>query len=252
MALILAHVPLPLSSLFLRFLASFRESLQVVSSPCCSRQLPDVISESPSLDAGSSSPAVHRVLLPVSSTVSSAFPKQRVGRLPAFVLRTTSRRPVFRGCRYFVMFRPPSLLTPQIVPTAANTPQGSRGFYIRAHRALLPPHAPDMLTARIQAIDGTGTFTLPDFQPCRLLTSLQPHYRTFITTTGCSAPANRFGTFALAVGTACDFSLSIETKVRTFHASAWLRFAPPTCRMPLGPSHDIPRTDPGGRVNPRF
>ena len=146
--------------------------MQVVLSLCCSQELPDVISESPSLDAGSRSPAVHRVLSPVSSTVSSAFPKQRVGRLPAFVLRTTSRRPVFRGCRYFVMFRPPSLLTPQIVPTAANTPQGSRGFYIRAHRALLPPHAPDMLTARIQAIDGTGTFTLPDFQPCRLLTPL--------------------------------------------------------------------------------
>src|SRR5258705_7338687 len=26
-----------------------------------------------------------------------------------------------------------------------------------------------MLTVRIQAIDGTGTCTLPDFQPCRLL-----------------------------------------------------------------------------------
>ena len=55
-------------------------------------------------------------------------------------------------------------------------PQGSRGFYIRAHRALLPPHAPDMLTVRIQAIDGTGTFTLPDFQPCRLLTLLRGRY----------------------------------------------------------------------------
>ena len=53
-----------------------------------------------------------------------------------------------------------------------DTAQGSRGFYVRAYRALLPPHAPDMLTARIQAIDGTGTFTLPDFQPCRLLTPL--------------------------------------------------------------------------------
>ncbi len=41
-------------------------------------------------------------------------------------------------------------------------PQGSRGFYIRAYRALLPPHAPDMLTVRTQAIDSTGTFTLPD------------------------------------------------------------------------------------------
>ena len=48
-------------------------------------------------------------------------------------------------------------------------PQGSRGFYVRAYRALLPPHAPDMLTVRIQVIDGTGTFTLSDSQPCRLL-----------------------------------------------------------------------------------
>ena len=37
-----------------------------------------------------------------------------------------------------------------------DPPQGSRGFYIRAHRALLPPHAPDMLTVRIQAIDVQG------------------------------------------------------------------------------------------------
>jgi hypothetical protein len=94
----------------------------------------------------------------------------RAARLPASVPRiTTSRRVVFRGCRYFVMFRPPSLLTPQIVPTAAILPQGSRGFYVRAYRALLPPHAPDMLTVRRQVIDGTGTCTLLDSQPCRLL-----------------------------------------------------------------------------------
>ena len=96
---------------------------------------------------------------------------------PRFVPRiTTSRRPVFRGCRYSLMFRPPSLLSPQIVPTAAILPQGSRGFYVRAYRALLPPHAPDMLTVRIQVIDGTGTFTLSDSQPCRLLTSLLRSY----------------------------------------------------------------------------
>ena len=142
------------------------------------RELPDVISENLSLDAGSRTPAVHRVLSPVSSTMSSAFPKERMGRLPAcFVPRiTTSRRSVFRGCRYSLMFRPPSLLSPQIVPTAAILLQGSRGFYVRAYRALLPPHAPDMLTVRIQVIDGAGTFTLSDSQPCRLLTSLPRHY----------------------------------------------------------------------------
>jgi hypothetical protein len=82
-SLLRAHVPLPLGSLLLRHLASFEESLQVVRSPCCPRQLPDVISENLSLDAGSRTPAVHRVLSPVSSTMSSAFPKRRMGRLPA-------------------------------------------------------------------------------------------------------------------------------------------------------------------------
>ena len=33
-----------------------------------------------------------------------------------------------------------------------------------------------MLAVRIQAIDGTGTYTLLDSQPCRLLTSLHGHY----------------------------------------------------------------------------
>jgi hypothetical protein len=38
----------------------------------------------------------------------------------------------------------------------------------------------------------------------------------------------------------------------TFRTRAQLRFAPPTCRMPLGQSQDIPQTNPGRRVNPRF
>ena len=83
-SLLRAHVPLPLGSLLLRHLASFEESWQVVRSPCCPGELPDVISENLSLDAGSRTPAVHRVLSPVSSTMSSAFPKRRMGRLPAF------------------------------------------------------------------------------------------------------------------------------------------------------------------------
>jgi hypothetical protein len=78
-------------------------------------------SENLSLDAGSPTPAVHRVLTPVSSNGVIGLPQQSVGRLPASILRTTSRRAMFRGCRYFVMFRPPSLLAPQIVPTAAST-----------------------------------------------------------------------------------------------------------------------------------
>jgi|SRR6516162_7359883 hypothetical protein len=105
------------------------KSLCRLYQPCCPRELPDVISESLSLDAGSPAPAVHRVLSPVSSTVSSAFPTGEVGRLSASIPRlTTPRRGVFRGCRYFVMFRPPSLLAPQIVPTAANNVAGQPGL----------------------------------------------------------------------------------------------------------------------------
>ena len=58
----------------------------------------------------------------------------------------------------------PRSLLPLRIP-----PQGSRDFYVRASRASLPPHAPDMLTVRIQAIDGARTFTPQDSQPCRLL-----------------------------------------------------------------------------------
>ncbi len=47
--------------------------------------------------------------------------------------------------------------------------QGSRGFYVRAERASSPSHASDMLSARLQAIGGTRTFTSQDSQHCRLL-----------------------------------------------------------------------------------
>src|SRR5260370_7329365 len=70
-SLLRAHVPLPLGSLLLRHLASFEESWQVVRSPCCPRQLPAVISENLSLHPGSRTPALHRILSPVSSTMSS-------------------------------------------------------------------------------------------------------------------------------------------------------------------------------------
>ena len=50
--------------------------------------------------------------------------------------------------------------------------------------------------------------------------SLQPHYRAFIATTRQSAPLRRIGTFGLAVGAACAFSLGIAGKVLTFHTGA--------------------------------
>src|ERR1700726_372145 len=84
------------------------------------------------------------------------------------------------------------------------------------------------------------------------LPSLHGHYPRFITTTEQSAPLRRIGTFGLAVGAACAFSLGIAGQVLTFRTRARLRFAPPPCRMPLGQSQDIPQATPRGMAIPRF
>jgi hypothetical protein len=52
-------------------------------------------------------------------------------------------------------------------PMVAGQPR----LYIRAEHASFPPHVSDMLTTRSQAIDGVGTYTPRDSQPCRLLQS---------------------------------------------------------------------------------
>ena len=50
--------------------------------------------------------------------------------------------------------------------------------------------------------------------------SLQPHYRAFVATTGCSAPTLCFGTLALAVGAACGLSLhTVAVTERRFSRS---------------------------------
>ena len=66
----------PSDSPLLRLLASFEESSQVATSPCCQRDLPDVISASPSQDAWAPTTTVCRLHLPVASPAASAFPKR--------------------------------------------------------------------------------------------------------------------------------------------------------------------------------
>ena len=103
------------------------------------------------------------------------LPQRKMGWLPAAIpLETTSCGGTFEVadislCSGLQVCSPPRSFLPLRILL-----QGSRGFYVRAYRALLPPHAPDMLTVRIQVIDGTGTFTLSDSQPCRLLLCLPP------------------------------------------------------------------------------
>src|SRR5665213_4278825 len=150
-------------------LASYKKSSQVATSPCCQRDLPDVISANPSSDAWSLATAVPRSAFTCFFLRVIGLPHEVMGRLPATVREYDFSRVAFSTLRHSLMFRPPRLLVPQVVPTAANVPQGSRDFYIRAERASLPRHAPDMLAVRIQVIDGARTSTLQDLQPCRLL-----------------------------------------------------------------------------------
>src|SRR5215472_6819918 len=69
-----------------------------------------------------------RLLSPVSSTVSSAFPRKPWVGCRICPANDDFSQDSFRGRRYFVMFRPPSLLAPQIVPTAATTTAGQPGL----------------------------------------------------------------------------------------------------------------------------
>src|SRR5207247_6760189 len=48
------------------------------------------------------------------------------------------------------------------------------------------------------------------------------------------------------------FSLGIADQVLTFHTRAWLSFAPPTCRMPLGQSQDTRKLIPEEGSPPGF
>jgi hypothetical protein len=113
------------------------------------------------------------------------LPHETVGSASRFVREHDFPRRVFEVsaislCSSLrVCFSPRSFLPLQL-PL-----QGSRDVYVRAEHASLPSHASDMLSARLQAIGGTRTFTSQDSQPCQLLT-----FRHLI------APVLRIGQFA--------------------------------------------------------
>ena len=102
-SLVRAHVPLPLVSLLLRHLASFEASWQVVRSPCCPGELPDVISENPSLDAGSRATAVPPSALTCFFPGVIGLPRAKIGSASRFDPRiTTPRGSVFSRLQIFL------------------------------------------------------------------------------------------------------------------------------------------------------
>ena len=158
----------PGGSPLLRLLASLEESVQVATSPCCPQDLPDVILR---IVPMMPEPLPRRsteclcLVLPQCHWPSliidrSAFLMFRERDFPRVRFETAA----ISLCSGLTVCSPHRSLPPLQFPL-----QGGRDFYIRAKRASLPPHASDMLSAQLQAIDGTRTLTSPDSQPCRLL-----------------------------------------------------------------------------------
>ena len=90
-SLVRAHVPIPCGSPLLRFFTSFEESLQVATSPCCHRDLLDVILRVFPWLPGPLPRRSHRVHAPVNFPDVIGLPLGRLGRLPALVHDATSR-----------------------------------------------------------------------------------------------------------------------------------------------------------------
>src|SRR5712692_5749011 len=158
------------------YAVSCKKSPQVASSPCCHRDLPDVISANLSSDAWSLTTAVPRGAYTCFFLRVIGLPPERSGSASRFYPRIRLLAGgVFEAADISLCSGLRVCSSPRSFLPLLKVPQGSRDFYIRAERASLPLHAPDMLAVRIQAIDGTRTSTLSDSQPCRPLHSPPPH-----------------------------------------------------------------------------
>ena len=81
---------------------------------------------------------------------------------PLLPANTIFRGAYFRGCRHFFMFRPPSLLTSQIVPTPAHTAAGQLR-YLHPSRTCFVTSACIGYASR----PNTGNWRHGDFHPAR-------------------------------------------------------------------------------------
>jgi len=115
----------PIWLFFPSALASCKKSSQVASSPCCHRDLPDVISANLSSDAWSPTTAVPRSAYTCFFLRIIGLPPERSGSASRFSPRIRLLAGgVFEAADIFFMFRPPSLLVSQVVPTAAQSAAG--------------------------------------------------------------------------------------------------------------------------------
>ena len=147
-SLLRTHSPIPVALLSFGSSPRARSLCRVLPAPAATRTFPTL---SLRILPWMPEPIPRRVAECVCLVLpqpSSAFPIIRLGRRPARFREHDFSRVGFRGCSYFVMFKPPSLLASQIVPTAASVPcwaaeactsEQNVRRYLRTHRTCYPP-----------------------------------------------------------------------------------------------------------------
>src|SRR4029077_5296212 len=120
---------------------SFEESLQVATSPCCRRDLPDVVSVNPSLGAWAPATAVSRSAFVCFFLRGIGLPSYTIEvGFPLVPVETISRRIPFSRLQPFLYAPAPKFARPPDRPSRCDlSSQGSRGFYVPAEHASLPP-----------------------------------------------------------------------------------------------------------------
>ena len=127
-------------------LPRWRSLCRLSTSPCCPPDLPDVISEDLSCDAWAPITTVLQIACTCFFLCNSGLPHRKMGRLYRKIpLKRLHSGRDFRDCSHFFMFRPHILLATLVAPTTTVSRRAVSDFYIRAERASLPPHAPNML-----------------------------------------------------------------------------------------------------------
>ncbi len=124
--------------------------------PSFSERDPDVISAT-SGDAWAPTAMVCRLLLPVASPATSAFPRKGFGSAyREYPLKRHLSGANFRGCSHFVMFRPLRLLATWSLSTSTVSSRAVCDFYLRAEHGSLPSHASDRLAVRTRQLTARG------------------------------------------------------------------------------------------------
>ena len=99
----------------------------------------------------------------------SGLPPVRTGSALHNVRPATSGRRPLRGCSHSLMFRPAGLLTTPVAPTARASAIGQPWFLHPSLSWVVTFPRPGYANRLNRAIDGMGTYTPLDTQPCRLL-----------------------------------------------------------------------------------